>query len=53
MAYGEKEMTDHEEHLLAVKIIRMILQEGVSFGRASRILEEAQEELRKVPLTEL
>lgn len=52
MAYGEKEMTEHEEHLIAVEIARLLSRKGVSFGRAERILDDAQNEIRKIPLTE-
>ncbi len=52
MAYGEKEMTEHEEHLLAVKIAKIIAQEGSSYNRAVRVLNEAQNELAKMPITE-
>lgn len=52
MAYGEKEMTEHEEHLIAVKIARMLSKEGVSVGRAERILEDIHNEIKKIPLTE-
>lgn len=52
MAYGEKEMTEQEEHLLAVKIARMLSKEGVSFGRAERILDDVQNEIRKIPFIE-
>lgn len=52
VAYGEKEMTEHEEHLIAVKIARMLSKEGVSVGRAERILEDIHNEIKKIPLTE-
>ncbi len=49
MAYGEKEMTEYEEHHIAVEIARLLSQKGVSFGRAERILEDVKNEIRKIP----
>lgn len=46
-------MTKGEEHLLAKEIVKMLLQKGVSYNQALRILKDAKKEVGKVLLTEL
>lgn len=50
---ANKTLTENEERLLAKDIVIMLTQKGVSYAQAEKILEEADRQMRKVPLIDI
>ena len=46
-------LTENDERLIAKDIVVMLSQKGVSYAQAERILEEADRQVRKVPLIDI
>ena len=51
-AYKEKELPEREKLALVIEIVRKFREKGISFGQASEILTIAQEDLKKLPISE-
>lgn len=51
-AIVEKELPEREKLDLVVEIVEMFCKKGISFGQASEILTIAQEDLKKLPISE-
>lgn len=47
-----KAITENDEHLIAREIVKILLQKGVSYAQAERILEIADNKMRNIPITE-
>lgn len=47
-----KEVTENDERLIAKEIVKLLLQKGVSYAQAERILEVADNKMRNIPITE-
>lgn len=43
-------ITESEERLIAREIVKLLRQKGASYGQCEKILEQADDMLRKTPL---
>ena len=46
-----EKITENEERLIAREIVKLFRQKGVSYNQAVRILKEAKQTLRRIPIT--
>ena len=46
-----EKITENEERLIAREIVKLLRQKGASYGQCERILEQADNMLRGIPLT--
>lgn len=44
-------LVESEERLITREIVKLLRQKGASYGQCERILEQAKNMLREVPLT--
>ncbi len=47
-----KNITENDERLFAKEIAELLLQKGVSYAQAERILDIADDKMRNIPISE-